>query len=104
MAVSSYVGISLPLSDVGVRWEPNKIARIFEVATLRQTAGRSEASFMYKLILKNHILSPLALISEFAVVEVPFVMNAISGEGEDEHAPNSVSSKACSCRLTKTWS
>ena len=61
MPVSSYVDTCLPLSDVGVRWEPDEVARIFEVATLHQTAGGSEAGLVYEVILRNQNLAPLAL-------------------------------------------
>ena len=87
MAVSSYVDTFLPLSDVVVRWEPDDVARIFEVATLDQGTGGSEADLVYELILRNHILAPLDLIGAFAGVEVASGVNAISGEGKDEHAP-----------------
>ena len=87
MPVSSYVDTYLPLSDVGFRWEPDEVACIFEVATLHETAGGSEAGLVYELILRNQILAPLALIGEFAGVEVASGVNAISGEGKDEHAP-----------------
>ena len=87
MAVSSYVDTFLPLSDVVVRWEPDEVARIFEVATLHQDTGGSEADLVYELIIRNHILAPLDLIGAFAGVEVASGVNAISGEGKDEHAP-----------------
>ena len=87
MPVSSYVGTSLPFCDVGVRWQPDEVARIFEVATLHGTRGGSEAGLVYELIVRNQILAPLALIREFAGVEVASGVNAISGEGKHEHAP-----------------
>ena len=55
MPVSSYVETYLPLSDVGFRWEPDEVARIFEVATLHEAAGGSEARLVYELILRNQI-------------------------------------------------
>ena len=87
MPVSSYVDTSLPFCDVGVRWQPDEVASIFEVATLHGTGGGSEAGLVYELIVRNQILAPLALISEFAGVEVASGVNAISGEGKHEHAP-----------------
>ena len=87
MPVSSYVDTYLPLSDVGFRWEPDEVARICEVATLHGASGGSEAGLVYELILRNQILAPLALIGEFAGVEVASGVIAISGEGKDEHAP-----------------
>ena len=87
MPVSSYVETYLPLSDVGFRWEPDEVARIFEVATLHEAAGGSEAGLVYELILRNQILEPLTLIGEFAAVEVASGVNAITGEGKHEHAP-----------------
>ena len=86
MPVSSYVETYLPLSDVGFRWEPDEVARIFEVATLHEAAGGSEAGLVYELILRNQILEPLTLIGELAAV-VASGVNAISGEGKHEHAP-----------------
>ena len=104
MPVSSYVDTSLPFCHVGVRWQPDEVARIFQVATLHGTGGGSEAGLVYELIVRNQILAPLALIGDFAGVEVASGVNAISGEASMSTLPSSVSSKACSCRLTKTWS
>ena len=87
MAVSSYVNTFLPLSEMVVRWEPDEVARIFEVATLHQGTGGSEADLVYEIIPRNHILAPLDLIGAFAGVEVASGVNAISGEGKHEHAP-----------------
>ena len=70
MPVSSYVETYLPLSDVGFRWEPDEVARIFEVATMHEAAGGPEAGLVYELILRNQILAPVTLIGEFAAVEV----------------------------------
>ena len=87
MPVSTYVHSLVPLSEVAFRWEPDEVARIFEVATLHDAPGGSEAGLVHELIMRNQILEPLALIGAFAAEEVASGVNAISGEGKHEHAP-----------------